>query len=277
MNDDFYIGWADRAPRGLRTWIQWVVLSTGGVVVGLAIALASDQRTIGRSVFEWGNVKQFSGVIESWPYAHLRVARPKTSGESDTFSRYPLVRPFKFGLSSNVIDQFAGREVNLKGTLIYRENQTMLEVLEETIQTEPAAAKGSSSSKTGHSDATIKEKPAGATSVGTWTLQGEIVDSKCHYGVMNPGRFEPHRACAVRCISGGIPPILVTQDAQGHELQLLLVSAEGAAVNKEVLDWVARPVQITGMVERYDTLWILKADPKTYRKPSETAQTSTPP
>jgi len=36
---------------------------------------------------------------------------------------------------------------------------------------------------------------------------GEIVDSKC-LGVMTPGQLTTHRACAIRCISGGIPPVL---------------------------------------------------------------------
>ena len=40
--------------------------------------------------------------------------------------------------------------------------------------------------------------------LGAVTLTGEIVDSKCFLGVMNPGNLKPHKACAIRCISGGI-------------------------------------------------------------------------
>jgi hypothetical protein len=37
-------------------------------------------------------------------------------------------------------------------------------------------------------------------------------------------------------------------------------------VNKEVLDMVAEPVQITGDVERQGELLVLRVDPKTFRR-----------
>ena len=99
--------------------------------------------------------------------------------------------------------------------------------------------------------------------LGRQTLTGEIVDSKCFLGVMNPGQLLPHRACAIRCISGGIPPVLLVRQTNGSAIYLLLVSADGKPVNKQVLNIVAEPVQITGEVERQDDLLILRADPKT--------------
>ena len=92
------------------------------------------------------------------------------------------------------------------------------------------------------------------------------MDSKCFLGVMNPGQLAPHRACAIRCISGGIPPVLLVRQQDGAALYLLLVSAAGQPVNQQVLDLVAEPVQITGEVERQGDLLILRADPSTYRR-----------
>jgi hypothetical protein len=46
----------------------------------------------------------------------------------------------------------------------------------------------------------------------------------------------------------------------------LLVSAEGKPVNKDVLDMVAEPVEITGDVERQGDLLVLRADPRSYRR-----------
>ena len=93
---------------------------------------------------------------------------------------------------------------------------------------------------------------------------GEIVDSKCFLGVMNPGQLLPHRGCAISCISGGIPPILLVRPKDGPPIYLLLVSGEGRPVNQQVLDLVAEPVQITGDVQRQGDLLILRADPATY-------------
>ena len=78
-------------------------------------------------------------------------------------------------------------------------------------------------------------------------LGGEIVDSKCYLGVMNPGRSKVHRDCAARCLRGGIPPMLVTADAT-----YLLAGAEGA-------DFVGETVQVEGDVERSGDTLILRA------------------
>jgi len=102
--------------------------------------------------------------------------------------------------------------------------------------------------------------------LGKQTLVGEIVDSKCFLGVMNPGRLAPHRACAIRCISGGVPPVLLVRQKDGPAIYLLLVSADGRPVNRQVLDLVAEPLEITGEVERQGELLILRADPATYHK-----------
>ena len=85
-------------------------------------------------------------------------------------------------------------------------------------------------------------------------------------GVMNPGALTPHRACAIRCISGGIPPVLFVRQTNGAALYFLLVSRDGRPVNKQVLNLVAEPVEITGEVERQGELLILRADPAMYRR-----------
>jgi hypothetical protein len=140
----------------------------------------------------------------------------------------------------------------LKGTLIYRNNQTMLETKPEWILADekfPAPA--------------VLAQPL---SLGRQTLVGEIVDSKCFFGVMNPGELTPHRACAVRCISGGVPPVFVVKHTDGTVTYFMLVSADGKPVNQQVLGVVAVPLEITGEVQRQGELLILRADPATYHK-----------
>ena len=86
--------------------------------------------------------------------------------------------------------------------------------------------------------------------LGTVTLVGEIVDAKCWLGVMKPGRGKPHRACAARCISGGIPPLLMVRKEDGGTLPVLLVGENGEPLNQAVLPYVAEPVEVTGRAER---------------------------
>lgn len=214
--------------------------------------LAISQRMIGQSVFEWGEIKNFSGVLQMTPYPHLLVTRPGEIDGLPLFSDYYLVAQWKYGLDSAAIAALDGKNVTLKGTLIYRGNQTMIETRTDWIQA---------------SDKTLATTPLPQlVPLGKQTLVGEIVDSKCFLGVMNPGQLAPHRACAIRCISGGIPPVLLVRQKDGPAIYLLLVSADGKPVNKLVLDMVAEPLEITGEVERQGELLILRADPATYRR-----------
>ena len=112
----------------------------------------------------------------------------------------------------------------------------------------------------------LAQSDASYRKLGKQTFVGEIVDSKCFLGVMNPGQLTPHRACAIRCISGGAPPVLLVRQKDGPAIYLLLVSADGQAVNKQVLDVVAEPVEITGEVERQGDMLVLRSDPATYRR-----------
>lgn len=251
MNDEFYIGWQNQSPPGIGSHVRNAVLALTLVVLCLAVILAFAQKSIGVAVFEWGDLKSFTGILKAEPYPHLLVQRP---GQAGSQSAYYLVAPFKFGLDSNTVAALNDKMVTLKGTLIYRNNQTMIEAVPDSIKLAADSAPAASS-------------PATA-SLGRQTLVGEIVDSKCYLGVMNPGRLTPHRACAVRCISGGIPPILLVRHTEGPPLYFLLVSADGRPVNQQVLDMVAEPVEITGEVVREGALAILRADPATYRRVS---------
>jgi hypothetical protein len=83
---------------------------------------------------------------------------------------------------------------------------------------------------------------------------------------MRPGHTPVHRACAIRCIAGGVPPMFLIKDTDGNTLSFLLVGADGASLNQLVLPFVADPIEITGDVERMDDVFVLKADPTTYRR-----------
>jgi hypothetical protein len=253
QTDEFYIGWQGQSPAGLARHVRKRVAALLVLLLVLAGLLALAQRTVGVAVFEWGTLKSFTGTLKRDPYPHLLVQRP---GQDGSRSAYYLVAPFKSGLKPDAIANFEGKEVTLKGTLIYRDNQTMIEAVPESIKLDGTGASGP-----------LPSGPAQlATSLGRQTLVGEIVDSKCYLGVMNPGRLAPHRACAVRCISGGIPPILLVVQPAGPPLCFLLVSSDGRPVNKQVLDMIAEPIEITGEVVRQGELAILRADPATYRR-----------
>jgi hypothetical protein len=147
-----------------------------------------------------------------------------------------------------------GRRVRLRGVLVYRDDQTLLDVVPDSIQTLAAAG-------------AAPPHKAEIQDLGEQTLRGEVVDGKCHFGVMRPGSGKTHRECAARCIASGSPPMLWVHDPERQrDLHLLLVGADGRSLGRELLPWVAEAVEVTGHVERHDGLLVLYADPTSYRR-----------
>ena len=96
--------------------------------------------------------------------------------------------------------------------------------------------------------------------MGEFELVGEIVDSKCYLGNMNPGNSKVHRDCAVRCLSGGIPPVFATNDLNGSPAVLLLTGPNQNRLPREAfLNRVAQPTQIHGRVMQIGNTLLLEA------------------
>ena len=246
--DDFYIGYQRQAPAGLAGFLRRVVVALLVAAAVVAVALAGLQGTFDPGVFEFGVVREFEGLIQERPHPLLLVERPGDVGGEP--SRYYLVAYGKRGAGDEVTG-FDGRRVRLRGSLVHREGQTMVEVVGGSVEATDAAVAA----------------PGGNTiDLGVQTLRGEIVDSKCYLGVMKPGRGKPHRSCATLCIRGGIPPVLRVETGGGEHRHFLLTDETGGAVNDRVLDLVAEPVEITGQVLRTGDLLLLQADPGSIRR-----------
>lgn len=241
MSEEFYIGYLDRAPRGLARFLRGRVLLLALLLAGLGAALTASQAPFDRARFEFGTVRTLSGIYRSTPVPNLALQHPLSDGTT----RVVLVAAGKFG-AGDALDPLDGRRVELEGTLVHREDQTMLELV-------PGSARPLDGSG-------LPATPP--TSLGRRTLVGEIVDSKCYLGVMKPGHLKPHRACAVRCISGGIPPVLLVRDSAGVATYYLLTDEDGGSVGRRVLHLVAEPVRIEGEVLAVDNLLVLRMDPE---------------
>ena len=253
--DDFYIGWQDPPPPGVRRTLMSATRLLLAVAAGVAVLLASMQGPLRGGRFEFGVEREIEGVVSEHPAPSLRVARPgRVEGLDESVpvvSRWLLVAQGKHG-AQELVAGLDGRHVRARGSLVFRDGQTLLELSDRPQDLDPVAASVLSIAPPGTS-ATLP--------LGRVTLQGEIVDSKCSFGVMVPGEGRAHRACAIRCLSGGIPPVFRVRTEDGGALCLLLVGRDGRALNQEILDRVAEPLTITGEVERHDDLLVLRAEP----------------
>jgi len=222
---EFYVGYLPKAPPGLAAAMRRAVLGLMALVATLAVGLVLAQAPLPLSTFEFQKYKGFEGVLREHPYPRL--------------DNYLLVAPGKHG-AMQVAKGLDGRAVRLKGSLIYRGADAMIETLPNTLQASAAAS----------------VPPAAPIDLGFITLAGEIVDSKCYLGVMNPGDGKVHRDCAARCISGGIPPMFVAKDSSGVSRPLTLAGVG----NRQVMEYVAEPVKISGRLTRSGGLLILEVD-----------------
>src|SRR5215470_4902405 len=248
--NDFYVGYLPKAPAALAGFVRKVIMVLGLLAMTTALVLVVGQMPFGGSTFEYGKLTSFEGIIVTRPFPTLLVARPGQVGQRDKYSHYLLVAPGKHG-ADDLAAGFDGRRVRLQGQLIYREGGTMLEIAPSSINVIDTAP-------------TIQER---TRDLGSVTLAGEIVDSKCYLGVMNPEQGKVHRDCAARCLSGGIPPIFVT--AAGRR-QFLLVGPDGRALGRDALrEFIAEPIQIQGELLESGSTQLLKVDPGTFRHSSE--------
>ena len=259
--NDFYVGYVPKAPTTLARFVRNVILALGLLAITAALVLVVGQMPFANSAFEYGKLRSFEGVVVTRPFPALLVARPGDVGQQDKYSRYLLVAPGKHG-ADDLVASFGGQHVRLQGQLIYREGETMVEITPGSIAVADTAP-------------AIQET---TRDLGTVTVTGEIVDSKCYLGVMNPGQGKVHRDCAARCLSGGIPPIFITTDGRQ---QFLLVGADGRALDRDALrEFIAEPITIRGDLLQQGESRLLKFDARTLHHSAdriESALVSEPP
>ncbi|HLK61791.1 MAG TPA: hypothetical protein VKU19_00030 [Bryobacteraceae bacterium] len=211
---EFFVGYLP-LPAGVKRHVRRVILSLGAIVAAIAGLLIGGQHPFPDATFEFQQYREFRGTLLTSPYPALVIP-----GEPQPWL---LVGPGKHGAGA-----LASGEVQLRGERIFRGGDRMIELLPGSLQ---------------HVD--TGTPPAPDKDLGPVELTGEIVDSKCYFGVMNPGNGKVHRDCAVRCISGGVPPALRVRDANGHAMTLLL-----ANFKHELLNHIAEPVSIRGRLVR---------------------------
>jgi hypothetical protein len=254
-DDEFYVGYAASMPPGVRRTVRRAVFAALAAAAAVAVLVIGFEEPFAPSVFEYGEEREFIGLVRESPAPLLVVPAPACTEWCATTSTWLLTHyGTKLG-AEELVRGLDGRQVRLRGVLVYRGDQTLLDVVPGSIEVLGASA-----------GVTRPGPPARIDDLGVQTLTGEIVDSKCHFGVMRPGSGKVHRSCAARCIASGSPPMLWVRDTSGRALYLLLLGADGRALGREVLPFVAEHIEIRGQVLRYDGLLVLRAEPSAYRR-----------
>lgn len=230
-----YVGYLPVPGRHRR----FLLVLVPALLLGLAaaaLAITLSQRSPGRAVWDTGLRQDWTGVLTTDPYPMLTT----DAGES-----FLVVGMGKFGVHDRV-GPHAGARCRLSGWSLARDGRRMIE-----LDPDPGAIEVLDAGPVpGRVDAT----PGSAA-----TVSGEIVDGKCFLGAMKPGDGKGHKACAILCIAGGLPPMLATRRPDGSHAMILLLHEGSTDLPREVLDLVSEPVVVDGTLRRYGGLEVLDA------------------
>ncbi|MDX2122779.1 MAG: ferric reductase-like transmembrane domain-containing protein [Gemmatimonadota bacterium] len=235
-DDPFYVGYHPEAPPVLGRAARNRTLALLCLTLLLAIGLAALQDRADPGTFEYGTTRAYRGQLREFPYPSLLVPADGDDAAAARYTRHLLVAQGKHGAAA-LARGMDGAWVEVRGTRIARPEREMLELGVHAITETPPAP----NVRMG----ILIEPPY---SLGIQRLTGEIVDSKCWLGVMKPNRGTVHRGCATRCLSGGIPPILMTSDSAGGSRHLLLTDAAGQPAPAWFRGLVGEPVTVSGEV-----------------------------
>ena len=228
MNEEFYVGYEPEMPARMAERIRRVAAGLVAFALVLPAVLVFTEERFSTGVFEYGRVRTFSGRIVVSPYPAL--ISDDATGATRAFW---LAGPGKHG-AEDITRGRVGQRVQLSGSLIERDGEAMIEVVPGSVVITATGA--------------IESEPL--RSFGVIVVEGEIVDSKCHLGVMKPGEGPTHRDCAVRCLLGRIPPMFVPHDSGDVGRASLVTEAAQPFVDANV--FAGKRVSVRGEILKRD-------------------------
>jgi hypothetical protein len=230
-DDSFFIGW-DKTPAVDRRFLLLASLGLLTASAGAAALIASEQAPPGNGSWNPDDERDWVGHLVRAPYPMLRTRA--IDGEPRTAY---LVSSNKLGVQHRLGAHVNGPFV-VRGSLIARGANAMIAVADADTwlrPTTPADQIGA-----GLTDWAIVDQ-------GPASYAGEILDSKCWFGAMQPGQGKPHKACAALCIRGGLPPVFCPEALCGSAASApLITDADGNPHGPALLPLVADPVLATG-------------------------------
>lgn len=215
----FYVGYLP-VPRRLRVFLLGAV----GVllIADVAVALAAFEAQPAHPTGAWGTEGEvaYRGRFQARPYPLLRLSDRTIL----------LVGEGKQGAPAG-LEQLDGTLVEAKGYPILRGDLTILQLDQAPARIEGAAP------------ALPPAEPGRST-----RLAGELVDSKCYAGAMNPGEGKTHKGCASLCVFGGIPPLLVVRGAGPDPTWYILADPQGGPLGRAAAPRVGEAVALDGTI-----------------------------
>ncbi len=259
-NSEFYIGWLPKAPDSFARQVRKTLFVLAALVIAAGIALALQQKKFSTANFEFGQLTEVKGIYQKFPVPSLKVITKQDALGNTSYITMPLVGYGKFGAEGVIAElekenkiSLDNKEVIFRGTLIYNDGKTLLQIDKHDHPMINANVPAR------QLQPVIKE-------LGTVQLTGEILDPKCYFGVMKPGHGKAHRDCAIRCIDGGMSPVFYVRNENGAADYYLILDENGKKMNGAVTDYVAEPVSLQAKAVQYDDWVVLYVKKNTIKR-----------
>ncbi|HVJ54360.1 MAG TPA: hypothetical protein VM689_17985 [Aliidongia sp.] len=230
----FYVGYL-KLPRGLRGFLIAAVacLLVLDVVAAFLVFRAQPAHPTGM----WGvGEAAYTGRFVARPYPMVRVM----DGPEPVVL---LVGVGKEGAPDG-LDGLDGQLVEVRGYPIMRGDLTVLQ-----LDQMPA-----------RQDGTLPAASA-PRKIGDFVMDGEVVDTKCYAGAMNPGDGKVHKGCASLCIFGGIPPLFVTKGEDGQARWFILADRGGGPIGPAVMPIAGDAIRLSGTAVEADGVPLFEVSP----------------
>jgi len=224
---DFFVGYL-RTPLRL---VRFVAIAAGMLLLGAdAVALLLYRAQAAHPTGDWGDGEAaYEGVLVARPYPIVLVAATAREPGHAVL----LVSEGKHGAPPG-LEPLDGKRVHAQGYALLRDGLVVLQLSQM-----PRAAEGAT-------------PPLAATPLGERTITGEIVDSKCFLGAMNPGEGKVHEPCAALCLLGGIPPLFASRGGDGRLTYRLLADDQGGPMPEQAAAHAGQPLTLTGNLIRLE-------------------------
>ncbi len=247
-NDDFYVGYG-KAPPGFARFVGVISFLFVIAATAFAIGWAATQDDTGPGKWLTNESIELEGRLVFAPYPMLKVT--ETDGSIETIL---MVEIDKKGVDERA-SAFRDQVVRIRGVEIFREPRRM-------VSLKP----GPEGMMAVDAGAAARPTTPPFEALGNFTLSGEILDSKCYLGVMNPGHGKAHKACATLCLLGDIPPMFLIKHTDNSQSAYLVTAQDGGAIKDEIIPYVADPVEVSGEVGWQDDMPVFRIDPASIRR-----------
>ncbi|MBL9033022.1 MAG: hypothetical protein JNM80_15095 [Phycisphaerae bacterium] len=248
--DEFFVGYLPQMPPGIGRRTRAAAGLLAALALAFAVLAALTHANPGDAAWD-AEPASIEGLFLSRPTPMILRETPDGprtvllvgAGKCGAFGGYCVPgqdwRP--------AADAFDQRLVRASGTLLHRAGRAMLE-----LDQGPRAV-------------AVLDDPARAAALAARVepesprldpvAEGELVDAKCYLGAMKPGTGKAHRACAIRCIEGGVPAMIVDATGRG----VLLEADDGRAPLPQTLrDLIGDVVRAEGAVRVVGDLHVLR-------------------